>query len=219
MVVLALWTLKYKRKHSIEESRAEEEEKENKNNSNSNNINTKYKLIIEPAVIDQANWNVSITSDKDIQREFPHEVVSLHCSQVMLFKETSSSMPSFAASLPRTHRDFVLPSWQVKTLQMVGFDVQGELNHGTYGKVYRARRRDQQQQQQQPTTSGGQLVAIKVMDMSRFSHNYKCNFLARELKVLCSLPKHVNVVETYDIFQTTAADITEAGHEVAQGCL
>jgi serine kinase len=70
-----------------------------------------------------------------------------------------------------------------------GYELKKKLAEGAFGQVYKA-----------VNTKSGDLVAVKVMDLSKVGEKFKEKFLPRELAALIGV-KHENAVQVYDIIR------------------
>ena len=71
-----------------------------------------------------------------------------------------------------------------------GCDVEYKLAEGAFGKVYRAR-----------DMRHNRTDAVKVMDLTKMSPNFRTKFLAREIMALIKI-RHPNVIQVHDIFRS-----------------
>jgi hypothetical protein len=89
---------------------------------------------------------------------------------------------------PYSH--FTLPEDSIKLLESKGYTIVEEIGHGSYGKVYKSMSNKQKTE-----------VAIKVMDIKRFSELFLKKFLNKEIELMKTLPTHPNVSKFYDVFK------------------
>ena len=71
-----------------------------------------------------------------------------------------------------------------------GYKIMNKLGQGAYGKVYKA------------MDSSGRVSAVKVMDLSLMSENFRNKFLPRELSTLIEC-RHENLIQVWDIFRAS----------------
>ncbi len=90
------------------------------------------------------------------------------------------------------YSDFTLPEDSVKLLESKGYVIVEEIGHGSYGKVYKSMSKKCLQKSE---------VAIKVMDMKRYSQLFLKKFLNKEIELMKTLPTHPNVSQFYDVFK------------------
>jgi hypothetical protein len=88
------------------------------------------------------------------------------------------------------YSDFTLPEDSVKLLESKGYTIVEEIGHGSYGKVYKSMSNKQISE-----------VAIKVIDIKRFSQFFLKKFLNKEIELMKTLPTHPNVSQFYDVFK------------------
>jgi serine/threonine protein kinase len=81
------------------------------------------------------------------------------------------------------YSDFTLPEDLIKLLESKGYTIVEEIGHGSYGKVYKSMSNKQISE-----------VAIKVVDIKRFSELFLKKFLNKEIELMKTLPTHPNVV-------------------------
>ncbi|CAG2100353.1 unnamed protein product [Medioppia subpectinata] len=79
-----------------------------------------------------------------------------------------------------------IPALDAELLKKKGFKVGQQLNSGSFSTVCRA-------------TKGTTPVAVKIIDLSKTSEDYKNRFLPRELYTMTKL-KHPNIIGIHDIF-------------------
>ena len=79
-----------------------------------------------------------------------------------------------------------LPPYDVDLLSKKGYTVGDALNSGSFSTVCKA-------------DMNGKAVAVKIIDLTKTSQDYKNRFLPRELYVMSKI-KHNNIIQIYDIF-------------------
>lgn len=136
----------------------------------------------------------------------PEEVEKLNFltrsnSQVMSKAAVNQSGSDFTLYLghnrkARTHKDFHLPVFCKEICKSKGYLIDESIGYGTYGKVYRAVNVD--------NVGDRKTVAIKVMDKSFLSKQYKYKFLGREVSALLTIAPHPNVVQIFDVFKCSS---------------
>lgn len=103
-------------------------------------------------------------------------------------KSEAEEKPNTQISIP--HTDFVLRKEAIDFLSKHGYEVKHEIGHGSYGKVYLAFNEQMKNQ-----------VAIKVMDIERFSGVFLNKFLVREVDVMKRINPHHHIIRFYEIIQ------------------
>lgn len=88
------------------------------------------------------------------------------------------------------HTDFVLKKEAIDFLSKHGYEVKHEIGHGSYGKVYLAFNEQMKNE-----------VAIKVMDIERFSGVFLNKFFVREVDVMKKINPHDHIICFYKIIQ------------------
>ncbi|KAI1299398.1 Testis-specific serine/threonine-protein kinase 2 [Halotydeus destructor] len=71
-----------------------------------------------------------------------------------------------------------------------GYKLTTKISCGAYGIVYKGTKQN-----------GGQVCAVKIMDLSKCGERFKQKFLPRELTMLIQI-RHAHVVKIYDIFRS-----------------
>lgn len=74
---------------------------------------------------------------------------------------------------------------EVAMLEQKGFKIGDKINFGSFSKVYRAKFK-------------GKDIAVKVIDLTKTSNEYRSKFLPREIQTLQKL-KHPNIVTIHKI--------------------
>lgn len=109
----------------------------------------------------------------------------IQSKQYRITKDMSSS------SQPSTTGDVLEFDSKISALfNHKGYKIMNKLGQGAYGKVYKA------------MDSSGRISAVKVMDLSLMSENFRNKFLPRELSTLIEC-RHENLIQVWDIFRAS----------------